>query len=399
MHIRKISDAIYYAGVNDRVSARFEGLWPLPYGVSYNSYIVKGSEKTALIDTVESGYFREFINSITETGTDRIDYLVINHMEPDHSGGIPGIVAAFPGIKLVGNKKAIEMVRGFYHLEDDSLFLEVEDGREIDLGGLTLRFLMTPMVHWPETMMTYCPEKRAIFSGDAFGTFGALNGGLIDEEMECSLYLSEMYRYYSNIVGKYGQFVLKAISKIEGIGLDYICSTHGPVWHKLIPDVKDIVARLAAYSPEAGVTIVYGSMYGNTAEAVELFARELSAFGIRNIRIHNASVSDLSFMISDAFRYQGLVIASPTYNTELFPPVAALVNALKGRGIKNKVVAAIGSYSWAPAAAGKLTSAFESMGLTVAGCVAMKQSLTPDVETQLQSLAENFANMLNDCSL
>ena len=183
MNIRTIIPGIHYTGVNDRVTRAFEGLWPLPYGVSYNSYLVEGTSAVALIDTVSIAEFREFHNNLSQVLGDRTpNYLIVNHMEPDHSGSIPEVVKTFPGIRIVGNAQTIGMIKGFYKLEEDSLFLEVKDGDELDLGGMTLRFLLTPMVHWPETMMTYVAERGVLFSGDAFGTFGALNGGVIDSE-------------------------------------------------------------------------------------------------------------------------------------------------------------------------------------------------------------------------
>ena len=204
MNIREIKSGILYAGVNDRVTDRFEALWPLPYGVSYNSYIVKGAEKTALIDTVEVGTVLDYLKAIRELiGHEGIDYVVVNHMEPDHSGSIPLILSYFPKARIVGNRQTLGMVKGFYGVEENRL-MEITDGSTLDLGGKTLKFYLTPMVHWPETMMTYVEEDKVLFSGDAFGCFGALNGGVVDTEMETGWYRDEMYRYYSNIVGKYG---------------------------------------------------------------------------------------------------------------------------------------------------------------------------------------------------
>ena len=203
MNIQEITKDIFYVGVNDRVKHKFEALWPLPYGVSYNSYIVAGTEKVALIDTVCIEEVREYFNNIDAiAGNRRIDYLVINHMEPDHSGSIPEIVRAYPDIRIVGNSKTIDMIKGFYHIDSDERFLEIKDGDTLQLGDMTLRFYLTPMVHWPETMMTYVEEREVLFSGDAFGTFGALNGGVTDKDMETDVFINEMYRYYSNIVGK-----------------------------------------------------------------------------------------------------------------------------------------------------------------------------------------------------
>lgn len=395
MNLRKITERVHYAGVNDRTSLSFEGLWPLPYGVSYNSYIVKGSDKTALVDAVEAGHAREFFAALKEeVSIEKIDYLVINHMEPDHSGSIPHLLALFPDIKIVGNSKTIQMVRGFYHVDGPDLFIEVKEGDTLSLGDRELKFIMTPMVHWPETMMTYCAEEKVIFSGDAFGTFGALNGGLIDDEMDCGLYIEEMYRYYSNIVGKYGKFVQAAIKKIDGLEFDYICSTHGPVWHSKMPAVKEIVSRLAAYDSEPGVTIVFGTMYGNTADLADLFATELNKRGIRKIRVHNAATENLSYLISDAFRYEGLIVGSPTYSNEVFPPVRNFLEALRIREVKNKVVASFGNHGWAPLAAKAIDASLASMELEDAGTVAMKQSMNAATAEEVAAVAKKFVGML-----
>lgn len=395
MNLRKITEKIHYVGVNDRSSMFFEGLWPLPKGVSYNSYLVRGSEKWALIDGVETAHSREFISSLkAEDEGPGIDYLVINHMEPDHSGSIPQLVALFPEMKIVGNSKTIQMVKGFYHIDNPDIFIEVKENSELSLGDITLSFTMTPMVHWPETMMTYCKEEKVIFSGDAFGTFGALNGGLIDDEMECGMYIEEMYRYYSNIVGKYGKFVQNALTKIAPLEIDYICPTHGPVWHSRLKEVKEITARLAAQEPEAGVTIVYGSMYGNTGDLAELFAIELNRRGIRNIKVHNATNENLSYIIADAFRYEGLIIGAPTYSNEVFPPVKNFLDAIKIREVRNKVVASFGNHGWAPLAAKAISATLASMELDDAGTVAMKQSMNATTASEVSEVVDRFIEML-----
>ncbi|MEZ3551510.1 MAG: FprA family A-type flavoprotein [Muribaculaceae bacterium] len=394
MNIREIIPGILYAGVNDRVTDRFEALWPLPNGVSYNSYIVRGTEKNALIDTVEISTLTDYVRGIHDLiGDARIDYVVINHMEPDHSGSIPYILEEYMDAKIVGNKQTLGMVRGFYHIPDDRL-MEIAEGTEIDLGGKTLRFHMTPMVHWPETMMTYVVEDRVLFSGDAFGTFGALNGGVIDSEMETGWYRDEMYRYYSNIVGKYGRFVEKAIAKLQGLEIDYICSTHGPVWHERISEVVDIYSRLAQYKSEPGVTIIYGTMYGNTAEVAEEIGRQLSARGVRNIKIHNASHDNLSDMINDAFRYEGIIVGSPTYSMHIFPPVEQFMIAMETREIKNKVLATFGSFTWASAAGAKLNEYAEKMKLTPVYSLVMKQSIDASVKEEICKLADSVVAAL-----
>ncbi|MDE6444464.1 MAG: FprA family A-type flavoprotein [Muribaculaceae bacterium] len=395
MNISKITEGVYYVGVNDRTTDRFEGLWSLPNGVSYNSYIVRGDTKTALIDTVEVGAVHNYFRAIfAEIGESEIDYLVVNHMEPDHSGGIPMILSHFPNLKIVGNKHTIAMIKGFYHINDDSRFMEVKDGDVLDLGGKSLKVVLTPMVHWPETMMTYLEESGVIFSGDAFGCFGALNGGVVDTEMNTDWYWDEMYRYYSNIVGKYGRFVQKALEKTSGLTLKYICPTHGPIWHENIAKVVDIYDRLSKYESEPGVTIIFGSMYGNTGEIAESIARQLAARGVKNIKIHNAAKADLSYMISDAFRYEGLIVGGPTYSMHLFPPVENFMIAMETREIKNKVFATFGSFTWASAAAKTLGEYLNKMKMEPVATLEMKHSASESTYTAVEQLAESVVNAL-----
>ncbi len=400
MNIQEITKDIHYVGVNDRVKHKFEALWSLPYGVSYNSYIVAGSEKVALIDTVCIEEVREYFNNINAIATGRkIDYLVINHMEPDHSGSIPEIVLAYPDIKIVGNSKTIDMIKGFYHIEDSERYVEIKDGDSLSLGELTLKFYLTPMVHWPETMMTYVEERQVLFSGDAFGTFGALNGAVVDKEMETDVYIREMYRYYSNIVGKYGRFVAKALDKLSGVKLSYICSTHGPIWNEKIPEIVKIVSDLSSYKSEPGVVIVYGSMYGNTAEVAEMIARQLAARGVKRIIIHNASHSDMSEMITDAFRYQTLIVGSATYSMRLFPPVEDFMNAMETREIKNKVFATFSNYTWAAGVVtSKLLDYSERLKLPVAASLIVKQSSSEATVENVEEFANKVVEAMHSAS-
>ena len=240
MNISEIGNKIFYAGVNNRTASVFEELWPIPNGVSYNSYVVAG-DKVALIDTVPACYCIKFLHKIAAIiGNRPIDYLIINHMEPDHSGAIQIIRQKYPDIKIVGNSKTADMIAGYYGITDNLLIIKEND--TIDLGaGKTLRFFLTPMVHWPETMMTYLESDAFIFTGDAFGCYGALNGGVVDNEMNTDLYIPEMYRYYSNIVAKYGVMVQNALKKTAALKIDYICPTHGPVWHERAAEVVGIV--------------------------------------------------------------------------------------------------------------------------------------------------------------
>lgn len=398
MKIREFTKDIFYTGVDDRVTDRFEGLWPLPYGVSYNSYVVAGSEKTALIDTVSISEVREYLSNVSEIANNgKIDYLVVNHMEPDHSGSIPEVVKSYPEIKIISNSQTVDMIKGFYHIDDDARFLVIKDGEEVSLGNLTLKFYLTPMVHWPETMMTFIPEKKVLFSGDAFGSFGALEGAVVDCEANVGIYIREMYRYYSNIVGKYGKFVERALSKLSGLQFDYICSTHGPVWHEHIAEVVGIVSRLAAYKSEPGVTIVYGSMYGNTAEVADMIARELSRQGVRNIHMHNASHSSMSDMVTDGFRYQTLIVGSATYSMRLFPPVETFMNAMETREIKNKVFASFGNYTWAKGiVVAKLKEYADRIGLPVSASMMVKQSASSVTEHEVREFVTNIVKAIEN---
>lgn len=357
---KRISDKIYYIGVNDRATAKFEAMWPIPMGVSYNSYLVVGSEKAAIIDGVEVGHALSQIAYIRETLGDRKpDYLVINHMEPDHSGSIALLFHAFPGLQIVGNNQTLAMVKGYYGVADSTI--AIKDGDELSLGDTTLQFFLTPMVHWPETMMTLVKEEKTLFSGDAFGCFGALNGAVLDTEMDVEPYFPEMVRYYSSIVGKYGKFVQKALARLAGVEFDTVCPTHGPVWHEHLGRVVNLYDTLSRYEPlDEGATIVYGSMYGNTERMAEAVAEGLAEAGVRNISMHNASVSDLSYILADVFRHRHLVLAAPTYSDGLFPPMAAVVDAIAARSIPNRRVALIGSHTWAPRAVKAMAAAFES---------------------------------------
>ena len=391
--ITEISRNIHYVGVNDRTKHLFEGLWPLPLGVSYNSYLIV-DKSVVLIDTVDHCYTDLFFEKIKNILGERpIDYLVVNHMEPDHSASINDLCRVYPDIKIIGNSKTIGMIEGFYGIFDK--FHEVKDGDRLPLGEKVLTFYMTPMVHWPETMMTYCEDDKILFSGDAFGCFGTLDGGIIDYQMNTEKYWDEMFLYYSNIVGKYGAPVQKALAKLSGIDIQIICSTHGPIWKEEIQKVISIYNKLSLYEGEEGVVIAYGSMYGNTEKMAEVIARELAAQGIKNIVMHNVSKSDMSYILRDIFKYKGLIIGSPTYTNELFPNIESLVSKLESRDMKNRVFGYFGSFSWAGAAVKRLSSFAERMKWDVTGNpVEMKQGITSEKIAQCQELAKAIAMKL-----
>ena len=394
MNIRKITDNVFYVGVNDRSTSRFENLWPLPYGVSYNSYLVVGSEKLALIDGVEHSFVRVLKDNVDHYTHGRaIDYLIINHMEPDHTGAIPEILNIFPDIKLIGNKITLGMLKGFYGISENHC-IEIKDNETLSLGNLSLRFFMTPLVHWPETMVTYLEEDKILFSGDAFGCFGALNGGVVDYEMDTDWYFPEMYRYYSNIVGKYGIPVQKALKKLENVELSFICSTHGPVWHDRIDEVVSLYNRMSLYEGEDGVSIIYGTMYGNTGAIADEIAMRLAERGIKTIKIHNVGKDEMSDIISDAFRYKGLIVGSPTYNGNLFPPIDTFLTAMEVREIKNKVVGIFGSFTWASSACKKMNECFSRLKLEPVATMDMKQSPSDEDHQAAIQLADQIADAM-----
>lgn len=345
----EITKGIHYVGVNDRHKHIFEGLWPLPYGVSYNSYII-ADEKIALVDTVEADFFTQYLDNIRSVIGDRpIDYIIVNHMEPDHSGSLTLIKKYYPNAKIVGNKKTFGMMQGFYRVGNDADgdTVEVKNGDTLQLGSHTLAFTLVPMVHWPETMVTLDTTANVLFSGDAFGCFGALNGAYIDAEMNCDIYWDEMLRYYSNIVGKYGTPVQQALKKLAGVKMDYICSTHGPVWHEHIERVVGMYDRLSRYEGADGLVIAYASMYGNTERAAEVIARAASEAGVKNIIMHDVSRTHHSYIIADIFRYRALILGAPTYNNGLYPQMESLLSELAGRDMKNRLLGWFGSFSWA----------------------------------------------------
>lgn len=353
MEITALKPNIHYVGVNDRTTRRFEALWSLPYGVSYNAYLVVG-EQTALIDTVEEGFGSRFFHNIQRILGDRpVDYVVINHMEPDHSSALEGLRLRYPGVRFVGNAKTLDMLRGYYAIADNTLC--VKEGDTLPLGeGLSLVFRMIPMVHWPETMVTECPERRTLFTGDAFGTFGTLDGGILDSQLTLDHYWDEMRRYYACIVGKYGVPVQNALKKLSALDFDTVCPTHGPVWQQELPRVTEIYDRLSRYAGEPGIVIAYGSMYGHTEALAEEIARGFAAAGERRILLHNLSSADPSAVLRDVFRYDTLVVGSPTYNGELFPEVDNLLRMLAERNVPQRRFAYFGSFTWASAAVRRL---------------------------------------------
>ena len=385
---------VHYVGVNDRNKTLFENLWPLPYGVSYNSYLIADDDAVVLVDTVDVAFFEVYLKKIRAViGNRKIDYLIINHMEPDHSGSISLIKQYYPDIVLVGNKKTFDMVDGYYGAGGERKV--VAEGDSLKIGRHDLHFYLVPMVHWPETMVTFDSTDGILFSGDAFGCFGALNGGCIDKNINTEIYMGEMRRYYSNIVGKFGNPVQKALQKCSGLDIKMICPTHGPVWEEQISEVVAMYDKLSRYEAEEGVVIAYGTMYGNTEQMAEAIAEELSAQGIKNIVMHNVSKTPHSFILADIFRYKALIVGCTTYNMNLYPEMEALLSKVAARDMKNRLIGYFGSFTWASAAVKKLGEYAAQLKFEVVGNpVEMKQSMSASNEQQARELAVAMADRL-----
>lgn len=366
--VPQVTNGVYYVGVNDRTKHLFENLWALPHGVSYNSYLID-DEQTVLIDTVDVCYSDMLFHKIESVLGDRpLDYLIVNHMEPDHGGSIGLLRQRYPNIKIIGNKKTFDMLKGFHGISEG--LMEVKAGDALRIGKHEFSFMLAPMVHWPEVMFTYEQTKKILFSADAFGTFGALDGHLFDYQGDLNTYLEDMHRYYSCIVGKYGSFVQKALKSVDdqGLEIEFVCPTHGVVWtQKHFPEALAIYDKLSRYEGEEGVVVLYGSMYGNTEQLADIIAQGLSAGGVRRIICHNVSKSDPSQILCDVFRYKGLIIGSPTYCGTVFSPIENILNLIRLRDLKGRLYATFGSYTWAPAAVKKLTPFAEEMGWKAVG--------------------------------
>jgi flavorubredoxin len=340
----KISDKIFWLGVNDRRKNLFENIWPLPEGVCYNSYLIV-DEKTVLIDTVDSCAGQNFLESVEKYLNGKtLDYLVINHMELDHTGEVAGLLKKYPEIKIAGNVNTKRIFESYFGAAAN--FLDVSKGETIDLGYHKLAFVMTPWVHWPETMMTYDSTEKILFSGDAFGTFGALNGGIFDDEIDFNVYEGEALRYYSNIVGKYSGMVQKAFAKLAGFEIKCICSTHGPVWRDNPKTIIELYDKWSKYEADEGVVLVFASMYGNTESIADYIARKIAEAGIKNIKVHDVSKTHISYIIRDIWKYRGVILGSCSYNAEMFPPMEHLCREIAHMSLQNKKLGIFGTFSW-----------------------------------------------------
>ena len=373
----RLSERIRFVGVNDRQTKLFERQWPLPFGVSYNSNLVV-DEKIALIDTAAVAFKDEFLANIkSEIGDRKIDYLVVNHMEPDHSALQNVIRNEYPDCTIVTNAKAVPMIEGYQGLTDN--IQVIKEGETLSLGDISLQFFMVPMVHWPETMVTWCPEEKTLFSGDAFGTFRTFPESVIDSRSDIfNEYKDEMTRYYSNIVGKYAAPVQAALKKLSGLEICRICSTHGPVWESHIPEVVSLYDKFSRYEPlEHGVCLAYGSMYGNTEKAALALAESLKKHNIP-FTLHNLNEESYSFALRDVFKYDTVILGSPTYNNGILPPVRQLMEAICDRLVKNRRFFAFGSFTWAAASVRLLNEMATTAGFEILGDgITFRQGFSP----------------------
>ncbi len=340
-----ISEKIFYVGTNDRKKHLFENNWPLPNGVAYNSYLI-ADEHTALIDTVEYGSNPDYLAEIdTNLGGRTLEYLIVNHLEPDHASMIGEILRRYPSIKVVGNSKTFKYLESYYTLTEENRY-EIKEGDTLDLGHHKLTFVMVPWVHWPETMVTYDTTEQILFSCDAFGSFGTLDGGIFDDTVNFEFYEEDMLRYYSNIVGRWSKMVQKAFGKLAGIPIKMICPSHGIIWRKDINKVLSLYDRWSKQESEEGVVICFASMYGNTEKFADALAREISALGIKNIRVFDVSKTHVSYILSAIWKYKGLILGSCAYNTGMHPMMALLTHEICVSSPENKTLGFFGGSTW-----------------------------------------------------
>ncbi|GAA0796529.1 FprA family A-type flavoprotein [Clostridium sp. AF19-22AC] len=397
-YFRKVTDDLYWVGGNDRRLELFENLFPIPNGVSYNSYLLM-DEKTVLFDTVDTSIGRQFLENIEAVLDGRsLDYLVINHMEPDHCSLIDELVIRHPDMKIIGNAKTFPMIGQFYDLDLEGKTVTVKEGETFSSGKHTLHFVMAPMVHWPEVMMTYDETDKVLFSADAFGTFGAMNGTIFNDEIDFDRdWLDDARRYYTNIVGKYGVQVQNVLKKASALDIQYICPLHGPVWRSNLAYLLEKYNTWSTYKPEMqGVMIAYASMYGNTENAVNVLAVKLADAGVKEIKMHDISRTHVSQLISDSFKYSHLVLAAPTYNGGIYPVMANYLDDMKALSVQGRTVAVLGNGSWAPMSAKQMEAKISEMkNMTLlTDNFAVKSALKGTQMSELDALVEKLVESI-----
>jgi flavorubredoxin/flavin reductase (DIM6/NTAB) family NADH-FMN oxidoreductase RutF len=396
--IKKVTDDLVWVGANDRRLALFEGVYSVPTGVSYNSYLLL-DEKTVLFDTVDKAVRQRFLENIEKTLKGRkLDYLVVQHVEPDHSAVIPELIRQYPEIKIVCSARVLEFIKQFYDFDIDSHIHLVEENDTLNTGKHTFQFIMAPMVHWPEVMMTYDSTAKILFSADAFGCFGALNGALFADEVDfVKDYMDEARRYYSNIVGKYGTQVESVLDKASARNIEMICPLHGFVWRSNLNEIISKYMLWSRYEPEErGVMIAYASVYGNTENAAEILACRLRDKGIKTV-IYDVSVTPASEIVSAAFKWSHLVFASTTYNAGIFVTMEALINDLAAHNIQNRRVAIIENGSWAATSGGLIREILgkcekiDILEKNVSILSGLKTAQLSDIESMADAIGADFA--------
>ncbi|WP_058953524.1 FprA family A-type flavoprotein [Clostridium tyrobutyricum] len=388
--VRKVDEDLYWVGGNDHRLALFENMHPLPKGISYNSYVLL-DEKTVLFDTADWAICRQFLENIKAVLNGRtLDYMVINHVEPDHAASLEEIMLRYPDVKIICTKKAAVFMKQFgFHI--DGKVIEVKEGDTKSFGKHNVEFITAPMVHWPEVMVTYDTTNGVLFSADAFGSFGALDGKLFNDEVNFDRdWIADARRYYTNIVGKYGPNVQALLKKASKLDIKTICPLHGLVWRNNLGYYLEKYDKWSSYEPEEkGVMIVYGSMYGNTESAANNLATRLVEKGMNNVVMYDVSKTHLSHLIAETFRYSHVVLACVTYNMKIYPPMLSYIMDMKALNLQNRTIAILENGSWAPQS-GKLMR--ELVG-------EMKNMTILDKEVSIRSsMKESDINLMNELS-
>ena len=392
---RKVTEDLFWVGANDKRLHLFESAHPIEgSGVSYNSYLLL-DEKTVLFDTAYWSVGQQFIENVEYVlDGKKLDYLVVNHLEPDHAATIGEIVLRYPQVKVVSTEKAWLLMNQFQFAIDEENFVEVKEGDTMSFGKHNIAFVAAPMVHWPEVMVSFDTTDGVLFSADAFGSFKSLDGALFADEVDFKgEWLDEARRYYTNIVGKYGPQVMNLLKKASTLDIKYICPLHGPVWRKDISWFIDKYVHWATYTPEEkGVVIAYASMYGNTMSAAHILAGKLHEKGFHNVKMYDVSETHVSYLISEAFKYSHLALLSVTYNLNVFPAMQNFLDDMKRLNLQKRVVGLVENGSWAPQALDLMTKAFDDMKqMTILNeQVSVLSSVTKMTDRELDGLADSI---------
>ena len=391
-NVRKVTEEIVWVGASDRRLALFENIFPIPRGVSYNSYVLL-DEKTVLLDTVDASVAGQFFENLEHVLDGRkLDYLIVNHMEPDHCAMIGDLVRRYPEVQVVGNTKTFGMIKQFFGTDFAERAVTVKEGDTLATGAHTLHFVMAPMVHWPEVMVTYDEKDKVLFAADGFGTFGALNGNIFADEVDFDRdWLDDARRYYTNIVGKYGASVQALLKKASGLDIAVICPLHGPIWRENLGYILEKYQKWSTYEAEdQAVVILYATMYGNTASAADALAGRLAAKGVKKIAVYDVSNTHVSELISEIFRASHVVFAAPTYNGGIYPVMENLLADMKALAVQNKTVALMENGTWAPTTAKQMREKLaELKNVTILDAqITIKSAMAPEQEGQLEALAD-----------